>query len=279
MLYVTFRPRHGREILLEYRTSRTGDVMSLRKLLLALLLCIPFMRAQAADVESAVRAADADYWLAYNACDMAAMSALLTDDVEFYHDKTGLTVSRKAVLDSLRKGPCGTPGMHLRREAVPGSVRFYPLAGGFAILSGEHRFYVSGTGKPEHLDGQADFIVVWQSVDGHWQMRRILSYSHGPASYAPPAAHLHLTPTALAAFAGHYRGEHAPDIMVGTEADGLVLTASPMTVHLRAASPTRFFALERDLQFDFAPAQNGRSPSLGVYENGKQVATATRVGQ
>jgi|GEM_PF-6970237 len=118
-----------------------------------------------------------------------------------------------------------------------------------------------------------------QAADVESAVRAVLSYSHGPASYTPPAAHLHLTPTALAAFAGHYRGEHAPDIVVGTEANGLVLTASPMTVHLHAASPTRFFALERDLQFDFAPAQNGRSPSLGVYENGKQVATATRVGQ
>ncbi|HJU26802.1 MAG TPA: DUF4440 domain-containing protein, partial [Rhodanobacteraceae bacterium] len=119
--------------------------------------------------------------------------------------------------------------------------------------------------------------IVWQSVDGHWQMRRILSYSHGPAPYMPPASHLHLTPAALAAFAGHYRGEHA-DIMVDTEADGLMLTASPMTVHLRAASPTRFFALERDLQFEFAPARNGDSQTLEVYEGGKKVETAERVG-
>jgi hypothetical protein len=251
--------------------------MMLRKLLVALLLCLPLVRAQATDVETAVRQADARYWQAYNACDMTDMGKLLTDDVEFYHDKTGLTVSRKAVLDSLRKGPCGTPGMHLRREAVPGSVHYYPLADGFAILSGEHRFYVSETGKPEHLDGQADFTVVWQSVEGHWRMRRILSYSHGPAPYTPPAMHLHLTPAALAAFAGHYRGEHVQDIVVSTEADGLVLTASPMTVHLRAASPMRFFALERDLQFEFAPARNGRPSGLGIYENGKKVETAFRV--
>ena len=252
--------------------------MTCRKLLLALLLCVPFMRVHAADVETAVREADARYWQAYNACDMATMGTLLTDDVEFYHDKTGLTTSRKGVLDSLRKGPCGTPGMHLRREAVPGSIRYYPLAGGFAILSGEHRFYVSEPDKPEHLDGHADFTVVWHSVDGHWQMRRILSYSHGPAPYTPPATHLHLAPSALAAFAGHYRGEHA-DIVVVTEPDGLLLTASPMTVHVRAKSPTRFFALERDLQFEFAPARNGHSPSLGVYENGKEVEAAKRVGE
>lgn len=253
--------------------------MALRNLLSALLLCIPVAGVCAADTETAVRAADALYWQAFNACDMQAMGALLTNDVEFYHDKTGLTTSRNGVLDSLRKGPCGTPGMHLRREAVPGSVHFFPLAGGFAILSGEHRFYASENGKPEHLDGQADFTIVWQSTNGQWQMRRILSYAHGPVPYVPPATYLPLTPAALAAFAGHYRGEHAHDIVVSVEKDGLVLTASPMIVHLRAMSPTRFYALERNLQFAFTPAQSGHPATLSAYENESKVETATRVGQ
>lgn len=96
----------------------------------------------AADDEQAIRAADARHWLAYNACDMHTMGELLTDDVEFYHDKTGLTTSNQAVLDSLRKGPCANTTMHLRCEADDASIRFHPLAGGFALLSGTHRFYV-----------------------------------------------------------------------------------------------------------------------------------------
>src|SRR5690606_10699892 len=109
-----------------------------------LLLVLQFVVATAfaADGdEQAIRAADARYWQAYNACDFDVMDGLLTDDIEFYHDVTGLTAGKAAVLESLRKGPCGRPAMRLRREAVVESVRFDPLAGGFGLLSGTHRFF------------------------------------------------------------------------------------------------------------------------------------------
>ena len=146
-------------------------------MLLALILAAP----AAADAEQRVRAADAAFWLAFNHCDEAAMAKLLAPDVEFYHDKTGLTASRAAVVQSLMKGPCGTPGLHVRREAVAGSVAYDPVPGHGAILTGRHRFYAQDGAAPERLDGEARFAVVWRSANGRWQMRRILSYAHRPA--------------------------------------------------------------------------------------------------
>jgi ketosteroid isomerase-like protein len=112
--------------------------------------------AAADDDEAAVRAADARYRQAYNARDMRTMGELLTDEAAFYHDKTGLTASRPAVLQSLRNSPCADPAMHRRREAVADSLQLHPLAGGLALLSGTHRFYVQRDGTPERLDGQAE---------------------------------------------------------------------------------------------------------------------------
>ncbi|MCL1634283.1 DUF4440 domain-containing protein [Luteimonas sp. SX5] len=249
--------------------------MAYRRLLPLMLSCLAFAAA-AADDEQAVRAADARYWQAYNACDIRTMGSLLTDDVEFYHDKTGLTATKAAVLDSLRKGPCAGPDMRLRREAVGDSIRFHPLAGGFALLSGAHRFYVRRDGQPERLDGQAEFTNVWQSIDGQWRMRRILSYAHGPVPYVPPATHVVLPPALLARYAGDYRGKSVGDIVVAVEGDHLRLTAGPLAVTLRAESQTRFFALERDLRFEFvAPSEAGGIRTLTVYEKGAAVETAT----
>ncbi|MGH8025769.1 MAG: nuclear transport factor 2 family protein, partial [Pseudoxanthomonas sp.] len=209
---------------------------------------------------------------------MQAMGELFTEDVELYHDKTGLTSTKGAVLDSLRKGPCANPSMKLRREAVADSLRFHPLAGGYALLSGTHRFYAQDAGKPERLDGQAEFTNLWQSVDGHWRMRRIFSYAHGPVAYTPPATHLTLPASALTALAGLYRGTQVGDIAVAADGDGLKLTAGKMILRLRAETPTRFFALERDLRFEFAIPTGQQSPrTLIVYENGATVETATRV--
>ena len=243
----------------------------------ALLVSVPFP-AQADD-ERAVRAADARYWKAFNDCDLRAMEDLFTDDVEFYHDKTGLTASKAAVIDSLRNGPCNSPALKLRREEVKESVRFHPLAGGFALLSGTHRFHVRKDGKPEYLDGQAEFNNLWQSVQGHWRMRRVFSYAHGPVAYAPPSTHLVLPAGTLAAFAGRYRGNTVGDITIVVVDDSLQLTAGPLIVTLRAESPRRFHALERDLRFEFSNGDGDprKIGMLTVLEHDQVVETAQRI--
>lgn len=249
-----------------------------RCLLLAILLSTIAL-PPCADDEHDVRMADTRYWQAFNTCDLKAMEDLFTDDVEFYHDKTGLTVSKAAVIESLRTGPCNSPALHLRREAVQASVRFHPLAGGFALLSGTHRFHVSEAGKPERLDGQAEFTNLWQSVAGHCRMRRVFSYAHAPVVCLPPATHLTLSNDELRAFAGRYRGDKVGDISVVAIGDGLRLTAGSLIVTLRAETPHLFFALERDLHFDFDVSSDGREKAslLTVREHGEIVETAGRI--
>lgn len=251
--------------------------MPLRAFTLVALLLVAATAFAADGDEQAIRAADARYWQAYNACDFDAMDGLLTDDVEFYHDITGLTAGKAAVLESLRKGPCGTPGMRLRREVVAASVRFDSLAGGFGLLTGTHRFFATEDGKPERLAGQAGFTVLWQSTGGRWRMRRIFSYAHGPAPYVPPASHLALPAELLSGYAGRYAGKRIAQIDVAADGDGLKLTAGDLVLTLRAETRTRFFALERDLRFEFsAPQGRDGARTLTVYEDGKVAETATR---
>jgi hypothetical protein len=151
--------------------------------LLSLLLAAASARADMppAEAEAAVRAADTAFWNAYNTCDVAAMSSFLSEDIEFYHDRSGLTKTRAGLTDSIKKNLCSNPKSHLRREAIAGSVKFYPLAGNRALLVGEHRFYVNDVDKPEFLDGQARFDDLWEYADGRWRMSRVFSYAHGPA--------------------------------------------------------------------------------------------------
>lgn len=253
--------------------------MKIAKYMVAVSLLTAFATSGAAENEDGqVRAADAKFWQAYNACDMKAMGDLLTADVEFYHDKTGLTVSREALVESLRKGPCGDPRMRLRREAVDGSLEFHPLNGGYAILSGRHRFYARETGKPERLDGQAEFTSVWKLDGGQWRMHRVLSYDHGPIPYAPPPIALVLSPSTLAAYAGRYRSSHIGDILVSVEGDHLKLTAGSFAATLYPETRTRFFAMERDVRFEFESNEDGNVQALAVYENGAVSERASRAG-
>jgi len=241
----------------------------------ALLMTCAAASAQTPDAERDVRAADAAFWSAYNACDMTAIGALLTEDVEFYHDRTGLTTTRTGVVDSLRDGPCATPDMRLRREVIDDSLAFYPLADGYAILSGRHRFHVRNGDTPERLDGQAEFTNLWQLHDGRWRMHRVLSYAHGPVPYTPPAA-IELPAATLDTYAGRYRSARIGEIAVAVENGHLRLTAGDFVVILYPESATRFFAKERDLRFEFETGAASAPDALSVYENGALTEHATR---
>ena len=131
-------------------------------------------------------AKDAAFWVAYNKCDVPAFRPMFTDDVEFYHDKSGPTVGLDNFMNALKTGLCGNPDLYLRREAVPNTVKVFPMekTGVIygAIISGEHVFYVNQKGKAEFLDGRAKFMQLWTVKDGVWKMSRILSYDHGPAN-------------------------------------------------------------------------------------------------
>ncbi len=129
---------------------------------------------------------DSLFWQAYNACDVDKMQGFFTDDLEFYHDKGGLTTSKQSLIESMKTGLCGKENWRLRREAVAGTLKIFPLNNYGAILSGEHVFYILETGKKERLDGLAKFTHVWRYRDNAWKMHRVLSYDHGPAPTNSP---------------------------------------------------------------------------------------------
>jgi hypothetical protein len=147
----------------------------------------PVAPPAAADPATIVQARDDAFWTAYNACDTKAFRGFFSADVEFYHDRGGPTIGLDALDAALAKNLCGG-GNRLRREPVEGTVRLSILRNGDtvygAIVAGEHLFYVRPPDKPEFLDGRARFVSLWLLKDGAWQMARLLSYDHGPAT--PP---------------------------------------------------------------------------------------------
>jgi hypothetical protein len=125
------------------------------------------------------------FWSAYNDCAVASMPALIAEDVEFYHDRGGVTLGRDALVESVRKNLCSNPDYRIRREEVAGTVRVFTLKKEGvvygAVVSGEHTFDIVEKGKPPVRDGLARFTTLWLLRDGAWRMSRVLSYDHGPA--------------------------------------------------------------------------------------------------
>ena len=112
---------------------------------------------------------------AYNQCDLKTLALMVTDDLEFYHDKTGLAVGKQTFLDSIKTNICGK----VTRELVAETLEVYPLAGYGAVEIGTHRF--RHPGEPDHgVVGDAKFVMLWQSKDGVWKLTRVISYDHAP---------------------------------------------------------------------------------------------------
>ncbi|MET0556617.1 MAG: nuclear transport factor 2 family protein [Vicinamibacteria bacterium] len=134
---------------------------------------------------AAVQERERAFWKSYNDCAVADMPALIAADVEFYHDRGGITRGRDALVESVRKNLCSNPDFRIRREEVPGTVRVFPLAKEGvvygAIAAGEHTFDIVEKGKAPVRDGLARFTTLWLLQDGAWRMSRVLSYDHGPA--------------------------------------------------------------------------------------------------
>ncbi|MFC5478984.1 nuclear transport factor 2 family protein [Massilia suwonensis] len=130
--------------------------------------------------EAGPRAADQAYWAAYNRADADAMNAWLAPDVEFYHDRGGKLIGKKAL--SAANDVMKTNPVKLRREAVPGTLRFFPMREGKtvygAVVTGEHNFYAREPGRKEAFVGRAHFSHLMRLSGKEWRVARIYSYEH-----------------------------------------------------------------------------------------------------
>jgi len=110
----------------------------------------------------------------FSSCDAAKANAIFTDDVEFYHDKDGLSVGEK-VRENTRRLTASCPAAHgVTRTVVPGSLRVYPIEGYGAVQTGVHRFDERGAATST----LAKFISLWRLQDGRWRLARVLSLDH-----------------------------------------------------------------------------------------------------
>ena len=124
-----------------------------------------------------IQSLDTELFDAYNHCDLQKFGSLLADDLEFYHDKGGLSRSRQSTVEGVKNNICGK----VTRELVPGTLEVYPIANYGAIEIGVHRFHHPGHEATEGV-GEAKFIHIWQNTNGVWKVTRVVSFDHHGAA-------------------------------------------------------------------------------------------------
>lgn len=110
---------------------------------------------------------------AFNNRDLETFKSKFTADLEFYHDKGGLTDYNYTV-ESFQRTITQNNG--LRRDLVPGSMEVYPVKDYGAVQIASHTFCHPENGRQDC--GTFKFVHVWKKTPEGWKITRVVSVGH-----------------------------------------------------------------------------------------------------
>ncbi|MBO2009915.1 nuclear transport factor 2 family protein [Hymenobacter negativus] len=116
---------------------------------------------------------DTEMFAAFNAHDVAKLMSYFADNVEFYHDKGGLS-NFSQTKDGFARLFAQSPD--ITRTLVPGSLEVYPVKDYGAIHIATQRFCHVENGRNDC--GNSKFVMVWQQQGSTWKLTRVVSYDH-----------------------------------------------------------------------------------------------------
>ena len=118
-----------------------------------------------------IKSLDAKLFDAYNHCNLETLGSMVSDDLEFYHDQTGLMVGKAPFLAAIKQNICGK----VQRTLLEDTLEVHPLKGYGAVEIGIHRLH-----HPNEPDNVADarFVTIWHDDNGVWKVTRVISYDH-----------------------------------------------------------------------------------------------------
>lgn len=112
---------------------------------------------------------DSIFFTAYNTCDLEQQAALISEDIEFFHDKGGFSTSKTDIIEAMKTNICGK----VTRELIKGSIEVYPINDYGAVQMGYHKFF--NNQEPDAISNPSRFITIWKKDNEDWKMTRIIS--------------------------------------------------------------------------------------------------------
>ncbi len=108
----------------------------------------------------------------YNNCTDAKKleehAALYAEDIEFFHDMSGLATSKKDIIASIEKNICGK----VKRELVQGSMEMHEIPNYGVVAIGYHKFHNL---VENSVSQPSKFISFWRKKDDGWEMAKVVS--------------------------------------------------------------------------------------------------------
>lgn len=121
------------------------------------------------EIYNTISLMDSIFFDAYNNCNMEKQKELYADNIEFFHDKSGLSTSKTEILEATKNNICGK----VTRTLIPGSIEVYPINNYGAVEIGHHKFF--NNQEPGALSSPSKFIIIWQFEKEEWKITKVIS--------------------------------------------------------------------------------------------------------
>ena len=112
---------------------------------------------------------DSIFFDAYNSCNMEKQKEIYADDIEFFHDKGGLSTSKSDILEATENNICGK----VTRSLLKGSIEVYPINNYGAVEIGYHKFF--NNQEPDAPSIPSKFIIMWNFEKEQWKITKVIS--------------------------------------------------------------------------------------------------------
>lgn len=121
--------------------------------------------------------------IGFNKCEVAKSAELMSEDLEFYHDNSGISNSKEEFIEAMKSGICRENNPEkVYRFLVDESLEVFPMYDNGklygALQNGKHFFSANTSMTYEESDNYALFSHLWLIENDQWQLKRVISYNH-----------------------------------------------------------------------------------------------------
>lgn len=243
-------------------------------LLVCVLFSIDFMHAQISkdsEMFKTLRGKDSLLFeVGFNQCNLEMMEALVMDDIEFYHDKDGITKSKRKFMNSVRENLCRSGKNVSKRFLDKTSLEVFPLYNGStlygAIQNGTHSF---GQTK-------ANFSHLWLVEENEWKISRVMSYNHHLEEPVLKTNFVDVPVNELEKYVGIY--EFSPEFVLTVRIkDGRLYGGSQgQEVVINCYQKHKFIDDEQTHDLEFIVDQKGNVASLLMKGSGMEMTASKK---
>ena len=142
----------------------------------------------------------------FNQCNLNQLDKLVMDDIEFYHDRDGITKSKKVFIDSIKENLCLSGKNIINRVLDKKSLEIFPL------YKEDKLYGALQTGIHSFGDTKANFSHIWLLKNNDWKISRVISYNHRQEKNTSKSEFITLSNDELKRYVGVY--EFSPDFIL-----------------------------------------------------------------